>query len=61
LGLKLLHPKFKVVKTYQVKVKGNPSENSLDRLRRGIFLDEKKTLPIEIKKILKRETNHTWS
>lgn len=60
LGLKLLHPKFKVVKTYQVKVKGNPSEISLDRLRRGIFLDEKKTLPIEIKKILKRETNHTW-
>lgn len=60
LGLKLLHPKFKVVKTYYVKVKGKPSEESLEKLRKGIFLEGKKTLPIEIRRIYNRETNHTW-
>lgn len=60
LSSRLLHPRYKVVKTYEVKVKGNPPEDSLNKLRRGIFLNGKKTLPMEIKRIFKRETNHTW-
>lgn len=60
LSARLLHPRYKVVKTYEVKVKGNPLEDSLHKLRRGIFLEGKKTLPIEIKRIFKRETTHTW-
>lgn len=60
LSARLLHPRYKVVKTYQVKVKGNPLEENLNKLRRGIFLDGKKTLPVEIKRIFRRETSHTW-
>jgi len=60
LSARLLHPRYKVVKTYELKVKGNPSEEKLNKLRRGIFLDGKKTLPVEIKRIFRRETNHTW-
>ncbi|MCX7829789.1 MAG: rRNA pseudouridine synthase [Acidobacteria bacterium] len=60
LSARLLHPRYKVVKTYELKVKGSPSQESLNKLRRGIFLEGKKTLPVEIKKIFRRETSHTW-
>lgn len=60
LSARLLHPRYKVIKTYELKVKGNPSEESLNRLRKGIFLNGKKTLPVEIKRIFRRETAHTW-
>ncbi len=57
---RLLHPRFKVVKTYQVKVKGDPSQDGLDRLRRGIVLDGRRTQPVFIRRIPSRETRHTW-
>jgi len=60
LSARLLHPRFKVVKTYHLKVKGDPSKESLDRLRRGIVLDGRRTLPVEIKRMVVRETHHTW-
>jgi len=60
LSARLLHPRFKVLKTYHVKVKSDPSKESLDRLRRGIVLEGKRTLPVEIKRIPSRETRHTW-
>ena len=60
LSNRLLHPKFKVPKTYQVKVKGDPPQEMLDRLRRGIVLEGRRTLPVTIRKIPSRETRHTW-
>jgi pseudouridine synthase len=60
LGSRLLHPRYKVVKTYQVKVKGDPPPDRLDRLRRGIVLEGRRTLPVTIRKIPSRETRHTW-
>ncbi len=38
-----------VPKTYWVKVAGPPKENDLERLRRGIVLDGRKTRPAEIR------------
>jgi len=42
------HPRYGSVKTYEVKVKGRPSEAELDRLRAGIMLEGKKTAPAKI-------------
>ena len=34
------HPRFKVTKTYSVKIKGLPTEEQLDKLKKGIVLEE---------------------
>ncbi|MBI5231724.1 MAG: rRNA pseudouridine synthase [Coriobacteriales bacterium] len=45
LGHRLLHPRHKVPKTYQVTVDGRLTEPELDRLREGIQLDDGPTAP----------------
>ncbi|MDP2232777.1 MAG: pseudouridine synthase [Actinomycetota bacterium] len=40
LSHQLLHPRYHVSKTYRATVDGIPTEESLDRLRRGITLDD---------------------
>lgn len=45
---RVAHPRYGSVKTYEVKVKGMPSEAELDRLRAGIVLEGKKTAPAKI-------------
>jgi pseudouridine synthase len=53
-----------VAKTYRVKVWGEPSEKSVERLRRGIVLDRRKTAPAEIDRhhstARKGEEGNTW-
>ncbi|MGI9034494.1 MAG: pseudouridine synthase [Pyrinomonadaceae bacterium] len=49
-----------VPKTYEVKVKGLPNQNAINKLRRGIVLDDGfKTAPAEIKE-LKPTENNGW-
>ena len=60
LANRLLHPRYKVVKVYQVKVKGVPAVEALEKLRKGIWLDARRTLPLTIKRIPSRETKHSW-
>ncbi|HEX3129608.1 MAG TPA: pseudouridine synthase [Thermoanaerobaculia bacterium] len=45
---RVAHPRYGSVKTYEVKVKGRPSETQLDRLRAGIQLEGRKTAPAKI-------------
>jgi 23S rRNA pseudouridine2605 synthase len=45
----LLTKAGKVKKVYHVKVKGEPAEEQLERLRNGIHLNNKRTAPAEIK------------
>ncbi len=59
LAQKLTHPSYQVSKTYEVKVKGEPDENALKRLRRGISLAGRKTAPAEVR-IMPRKGKHTW-
>ncbi len=40
---KLTHPKYGVQKTYHVKVKGIPSPEQIDLLRRGVTIDDRRT------------------
>jgi 23S rRNA pseudouridine2605 synthase len=45
---KIAHPRYGSTKTYEVKVKGSPSEAQLDRLREGILLEGQRTAPAKI-------------
>lgn len=42
------HPRHGCTKTYEVKVKGRPSEEEIRRLRRGIVLDGRRAAPLVI-------------
>ena len=44
----LIHPRFKIKKTYRVKVTGEVTEEKMDLLREGIELDDGLTAPAEI-------------
>jgi pseudouridine synthase len=46
---KLIHPRYKLSKIYQVMVKGVPDEKKLNLLRRGIRLEDGLTTPAKIK------------
>jgi 23S rRNA pseudouridine2605 synthase len=48
LAFKVSHPKHGSVKTYHVKVRGVPTERIVEKLERGITIDNKRTLPCEI-------------
>ncbi len=58
---RVLHPSKKIPKTYQVKVKGLIDNRSLNKLKKGIFLEDAKTTSAEVKKLntLKAE-NNSW-
>lgn len=59
LAYRLLHPRFKVDKKYIVTVEGRPSEEKLNKLRKGVFLyPEGKTLPCDIR-IVEYSKKHT--
>lgn len=45
LVLKITHPRYGCLKTYDVKVKGTPTESTMRRFRDGIVIDGKRTAP----------------
>ena len=49
LAKKLLLPKYKVERTYKVKVSGVPNEKTLKRLMRGLHINDEKFKPIDTK------------
>jgi 23S rRNA pseudouridine2605 synthase len=51
LAFKVSHPRHGSVKTYHVKVRGVPEARMVDRLQRGITIDNKRTLPCEIEQM----------
>jgi 23S rRNA pseudouridine2605 synthase len=55
----VLHPSGKIQKTYLVKVKGVPDEESIGKLRKGIRLDDRLTVPAKIYKARMTEHN-SW-
>ncbi len=58
-GNALLHPKKDVPKTYIVKVRGVMSEDDLERWRRGVQLEDGKTLPAKAR-LIRHEEGKTW-
>jgi 23S rRNA pseudouridine2605 synthase len=51
LAFKVSHPRHGSVKTYHVKVRGIPEPRMVERLQRGITIDNKRTLPCEIEQV----------
>ena len=48
LAQRIAHPRYGSTKTYEVKVKGTPTEAQVDKLRAGILLEGYRTRPAKI-------------
>ncbi|MCX5887010.1 MAG: pseudouridine synthase [Proteobacteria bacterium] len=59
LAQKLQHPKYRIPRTYLVKVKGIPDPKDLTPLTKGIKLEDGFTLPATVKK-MKDGKNNSW-
>ncbi len=49
LANKLSHPRYEHTKTYKVVVYGQPSQETLDKWERGVYLEEGRTAPCSIR------------
>ena len=59
LAAALLHPRRAVPRIYHAKVRGAPGERALTRMRRGVHLEDGKTMPAEVRVVEQRPTK-TW-
>jgi pseudouridine synthase len=48
LAARLMHPRHGVERTYDARVLGVPNDDTLERLRKGIVLDGRRTLPADV-------------
>lgn len=55
----LMHPKFEIEKTYIAKVKGIIENEAINRLKKGIHLEDGKTTPAKVRIISQNRKNHT--
>jgi 23S rRNA pseudouridine2605 synthase len=56
---RLTHPRHEHTKEYQVSVAGHPSERTLEKWRRGVFLDGTRTALAKVS-IIRHERDNTW-
>jgi 23S rRNA pseudouridine2605 synthase len=56
---KLIHPRYGVQKKYLVKVRDVPDENDIEKLRRGVSLEDGRTLPALARLVCKTKEN-SW-
>lgn len=54
------HPRYEVEKVYYAKVRGIPTESTLQKLQKGLVIDNKRTLPCKVRRVYRPETKHTW-
>jgi 23S rRNA pseudouridine2605 synthase len=59
LAQKLMHPRYEVKKVYSVKISGRPSDDDLERLRKGIRLDDGWTAAAKVK-VVEALSKKTW-
>jgi pseudouridine synthase len=59
LAARLMHPRYHVPRVYRVKVRGTPDERALERLRRGVRLDDGPSPPAEVE-VEERLPTKTW-
>ena len=51
LAHRLAHPRYEVEKVYEAEVEGDPSDETLHRLERGVELDDGRTAPARVKRL----------
>ena len=54
---RLTHPRHGIWKTYRVRVKGTPQARAVANLKRGVWLDQTKTLPARVKRLDEGDEN----
>lgn len=59
LGARLTHPRHRIPKVYHVKISGRPTERELQRLRRGIVLEDGRTAPARVR-LLELLSRKAW-
>ncbi|MGB9765108.1 MAG: pseudouridine synthase [Candidatus Saccharicenans sp.] len=57
LANRLLHPRYRISKIYEVKVAGLVEDKALEKLKKGMFVDGRKTIPAKVKVIYRRKEN----
>ena len=55
LAERLTHPRHEVERVYEAIVAGNPDESAIDKLRRGVYIDGRRTSAAEIFRAADRE------
>lgn len=50
LALRLTHPRYGVEKEYVALVDGEPDDKALEKLRKGVFVEGKKTAPAKVER-----------
>jgi len=60
LAHQLTHPSYKVPRTYEVKVKGNPKSELLRQLELGIKLDDGIAQALHVERIRPTPGGHSW-
>lgn len=61
LAHRLAHPRYGVEKEYQAVVKGIPDEKTLDKLRKGVWIEGGKTSPAQVSLIHAEARTNTTS
>jgi len=59
LAHRLTHPRYGHEKEYHVLVEGHPSEKTLEKWRRGVYLEGRRTRPATVE-VMKQEKDTTW-
>ena len=54
LANRLMHPRYDTPKTYFVRVKGNLLKDEIRRLQKGVRLDDFKTAPVQITRVIEK-------
>jgi pseudouridine synthase len=49
LAARLTHPRHEVARVYEARVRGIPDERAIERLARGVIIDERRTAPAEVR------------
>jgi 23S rRNA pseudouridine2605 synthase len=61
---RIAHPRYGCAKVYEAKVKGVPEERVIERLRRGMWIEGKRTMPAEVELLRTtargREEGNSW-
>jgi 23S rRNA pseudouridine2605 synthase len=55
LANRLTHPRYGVAKTYKARLGKPPSDRDLQRLRRGVELEDGRTAPAEVTRVARQE------
>jgi pseudouridine synthase len=49
LAARLTHPRHEVARVYEARVRGIPDARTLERLARGVIIDDRRTAPAEVR------------